>query len=215
MPSKQQVETWKNKTPSNFKFFPKIPKTISHYSRLLDAQEKVKEFVDTTVLFEEKLGMGFLQMIENFKPKDMNRLANFLKCFPTDYPLAVEVRNVEWFQQPTSDKFFQLLLDTNKTNIIVDSAGRRDMLDLRLTTPIAFVRFVGTNGQVDYQRLDNWVKVIKIWKENGLHKLNFFIHHTVEIGSNLLATYFIEKLNNEIGTTLHIPACFENTTSWK
>src|SRR5690606_28254252 len=30
-PSKQQVETWKDKTPQGFKFFPKIPQSISHF----------------------------------------------------------------------------------------------------------------------------------------------------------------------------------------
>ena len=35
-PSKQQVETWREKTPENFKFFPKIPQSISHFSRLLN-----------------------------------------------------------------------------------------------------------------------------------------------------------------------------------
>ncbi|HMR20374.1 MAG TPA: DUF72 domain-containing protein, partial [Sphingobacterium sp.] len=92
-PSKQQVQTWKSKTPEHFKFFPKIPQSISHYGRLLNTEEKVREFVDATVLFEEQLGMAFLQMIDNFKPKDFERLETFLKNFPKGYPLAVEVRN--------------------------------------------------------------------------------------------------------------------------
>ncbi len=214
-PSKQQVEIWKNKTPSDFKFFPKIPKTISHYSRLLNVQEKVIEFVDVTALFEEKLGMGFLQMIENFKPKDINRLANFLKCFPVEYPLAIEVRNYEWFLQPIFSEYNQLLLETNTTNIIVDTPGRRDVLNLTLTTPIAFIRFVAADNPIDLERLDEWIKVIKIWKENGLQTLNFFIHQTLEKGSPLLATYFIEKLNNEIGYNLHIPQSSESIISSK
>lgn len=76
-PSKNQVEIWKNKTPEGFKFFPKIPQSISHYSRLLNTDEKVREFVDATVLFEDRLGMGFLQLIDNFKPKDFDRLESF------------------------------------------------------------------------------------------------------------------------------------------
>src|SRR5690606_9727195 len=61
-PTKEQVETWKNKTPNGFKFFPKITQSISHYGRLLNFEEKLEAFVDSTVLFEEKLGMAFLQM---------------------------------------------------------------------------------------------------------------------------------------------------------
>lgn len=205
-PSKQQVETWKDKTPQGFKFFPKIPQSISHFSRLLNCEEKVREFVDSTVLFEEKLGMAFLQMIDNFKPKDFDRLAAFLRDFPKGYPLAVEVRNSEWFADAAiAEEFYQLLEETDKTNIIVDTAGRRDMMHMRLTSPIAFIRYVGANHPSDYTRLDEWVERIAEWKDAGLQKLYFFVHQNIEKESPLLAAHFIAKLNAKIGTDLHIP----------
>ncbi len=205
-PSKTQVETWKAKTPENFKFFPKIPQSISHYGRLLNADEKVKAFVDATVLFEEKLGMGFLQLIDNFKPKDFERLESFLRNFPKGYPLAVEVRNEEWFLPETADRFYHLLEQTDKTNVLVDTAGRRDMMHMRLTSPTAFVRYVGANSPSDYTRLDDWINTIVEWKEAGLQQLYFFVHQNVEVASPLLAAHFIEKLNKAIGTDLKIPA---------
>lgn len=204
-PSKQQVETWRDKTPNNFKFFPKIPQSISHYSRLLNTDEKVTAFVDSTVLFEEKLGMSFLQLIDNFKPKDFDRLANFLHSFPHGYPLAIEVRNEEWFKATTASSYYSLLQETQKTNIIVDTAGRRDMMHMRLTTPTAFIRFVGANHPTDYVRLDSWVGIIKDWKEAGLQQLYFFIHQNVEVESPMLAAHFIEHLNKAIGSNLNIP----------
>ncbi|MGN0002241.1 MAG: DUF72 domain-containing protein [Sphingobacterium composti] len=204
-PTKQQVETWRDKTPDNFKFFPKIPQSISHFSRLLNTDEKVKQFIDSTVLFEDKLGMAFLQLIDNFKPKDFDRLEKFLKDFPKGYPLAVEVRNEEWFKQEVAEKYYKLLEETNKTNVLVDTAGRRDMMHMRLTTPTAFVRYVGANHPTDYTRLDKWIKTIVEWKEAGLQQLYFFIHQNVEVESPLLAAHFIEKLNKAISTNLHIP----------
>lgn len=204
-PSKQQVETWRDKTPKDFKFFPKIPQSISHFSRLLNTDEKVKEFVDSTALFEDKFGMAFLQLIDNFKPKDFDRLEKFLKDFPKGYPLAVEVRNEEWFKPEVAEKFYKLLEETNKTNVLVDTAGRRDMMHMRLTTPTAFIRYVGANHPSDYTRLDEWIDTIVIWKEAGLKQLYFFIHQNVEVESPLLAAHFIEKLNKAIGTNLPIP----------
>lgn len=204
-PSKNQVEIWKNKTPEGFKFFPKIPQSISHYSRLLNTDEKVREFVDATVLFEDRLGMGFLQLIDNFKPKDFDRLESFLEKFPKGYPLAVEVRSKEWFSAGTADRFYELLERTEKTNILVDTAGRRDMMHMRLTTPTAFIRFVGANHPSDYTRLEQWVDRIAEWKQSGLQQLNFFIHQNVEVESPLLATHFIKKLNKTIGTSLALP----------
>src|SRR5690606_11765459 len=108
--------------------------------------------------------MAFLQMIDNFKPKDFVRLATFLLDFPKGYPLAVEVRNSEWFADAaTAEEFYQLLEETDKTNIIVDTAGRRDMMHMRLTSPIAFIRYVGANHPSDYTRLDEWVERIAEW----------------------------------------------------
>lgn len=205
-PSKEQVITWKDKTPDGFKFFPKIPQSISHYGRLLNTDEKVAAFVDATVLFEEKLGMAFLQMHDNYKPKDFERLEHFLTNFPKGYPLAVEVRNEEWFADPNiAERYYQLLEKTDKTNIIVDTAGRRDMLHMRLTTPVAFVRYVGANAPSDYSRLEDWIAILKEWKEAGLQKLYFFIHQNLEQESPLLAAHFIEKLNKELGTTISPP----------
>ena len=204
-PSKQQVETWRDKTPKDFKFFPKIPQSISHFSRLLNTDEKVKDFVDSTVLFEDKLGMAFLQLIDNFKPKDFDRLENFLKNFPKGYPLAVEVRNEEWFTPEVAEKFYQLLETTGKTNILVDTAGRRDMMHMRLTTPTAFVRYVGANHPSDYDRLDAWIETLVEWKKAGLQQLYFFIHQNVEVESPLLAAHFINKLNDALDIDLPIP----------
>lgn len=204
-PSKDQVQVWKGKTSDDFRFFPKIPQSISHFGRLLNCDEKVKTFVDATVFFEEKLGMAFLQMIDNFKPKDFDRMDNFLKNFPTGYPLAVEVRNEEWFSPEIADKFYRLLEETQKTNIIVDTAGRRDMMHMRLTTSTAFIRYVGANHPTDYTRLDEWIPTLVKWKEAGLQQLFFFIHQNIEVESPLLAAHFIEKLNKAIGTSLPIP----------
>lgn len=205
-PSKEQVLSWREKTGKDFRFFPKIPQSISHYGRLLHSDEKVKAFVDATVNFEDRLGMAFLQMHDNYKPKDFDRLRAFLEDFPKGYPLALEVRNAEWFSDKTiQGELIKLLEDTQTTNVIVDTAGRRDMLHLRLTTPVAFVRYVGANHETDYERLTEWVERIKEWKEAGLQKLFFFIHQNVEVASPLLAAHFIERLNKTVGTTLTIP----------
>ena len=205
-PSKEQVETWKEKTPADFKFFPKIPQSISHYSRLLNTGEKVTAFTDAVALFEEKLGMVFLQMIDNFKPKDFQRLEDFVREFPKGIPLAVEVRNAEWFSDPeVREKLYKTLQQYHVSNVLVDTAGRRDMLHMRMTTPTAFIRYVGANHSSDYSRLDEWIEVIKKWREAGLEKLYFFIHQNIEVESPLLANHFIKKLNDTFGLDIRSP----------
>ena len=205
-PSKENVETWANKTPKDFKFFPKIPQSISHYGRLQNVTDKLNQYLDAIALFEEKLGMIFLQMHENFAPKDFEKLENFIQNFPKGYPLAVELRHEDWFSNEENfNRLVSLLEKHNISNIIVDTAGRRDMVHMRLTSNEAFVRFVGANIPSDYERLDEWIETIKLWKAEGLQKLYFFIHQNLELESPMLAKYFIKKLNNDLDLDIRGP----------
>ena len=205
-PSKENVKTWVNKTPKDFKFFPKIPQSISHYGRLQNVTDKLNQYLDAVALFEEKLGMIFLQMHENFAPKDFEKLENFIQNFPKGYPLAVELRHEDWFSNEENfNRLVSLLEKHNISNIIVDTAGRRDMVHMRLTSNEAFVRFVGANIPSDYERLDEWIETIKLWKAEGLQKLYFFIHQNLELESPMLAKYFIKKLNNDLDLDIRGP----------
>ncbi|MXS70117.1 DUF72 domain-containing protein [Flavobacteriaceae bacterium W22] len=206
MPTPEQVQTWKEKTPPNFKFFPKITNTVSHFRRLLNVDDVVTQFATAVLNFDEKLGMVFLQLHDNFKPKDYERLEQFVNKWPKEVPLAIELRNTEWFtDEEILGKTCQLFEENQITNIIVDTAGRRDMLHMRLTTPNAFVRYVGANHESDYERLDDWLNHLTQWKKEGLQNLYFFVHQNVEKASPLLSAYFIEKINKEWKTDLPIP----------
>jgi len=205
-PSAEQVRTWREKTPADFKFYPKINNSISHFKRLINVQDKVTEFCDAISNFEDKLGMVFLQVHDNFKPKDIDRLELFVNDFPKALPLAVELRNNEWFSDPESNRrVFELFKTHNVTPIIVDTAGRRDLLHMHLINPTAFVRYVGANHPSDYSRLDGWVERIGEWREMGLQSLHFFVHQNIEKESPLLSKYFIEKINNKFNLNLPVP----------
>ena len=206
MPSAEQVLTWNEKTPADFRFYPKITNTVSHFRRLQNITDVVTQFATNVLNFDAKLGMVFLQLHDNFKPKDDDRLEQFIKDWPREIPLAVELRNNEWFaDEEVFTRTMDLFEKYSITNIIVDTAGRRDLLHMRLTTPVAFIRYVGANAESDYTRLDDWLERIKEWKAAGLEKLYFFVHQNIEKASPLLSAYFIEKVNKEFGTDIHVP----------
>jgi uncharacterized protein YecE (DUF72 family) len=201
-----QFEKWYEKTPKGFLFFPKIPQTISHLKRLNDVKALTEEFCNAAAHLKEKLGMVFLQLHDNFKPKDFDRLEKFIKEFPKGIPLAVELRNTEWVNNKAdADRVCELFRNHKVTNVIVDTAGRRDLIHMRLTTPVAFVRYVGANHSSDYDRLDPWIKRIVKWQKAGLKELYFFVHQNHEAESPLLSAYFIEKLNAALKLELHVP----------
>ena len=206
MPSAEQILTWKNKTPSNFKFFPKLTSSISHYRRLINVTDHVTQFAMSVLHFDKQLGMVFLQMHDNYKPKDYDRLEKFVKEWPQELPLAIELRNEEWFNDDeVFEKVMQLFEKHSITTIFVDTPGRRDLLRMRLTTPTVFIRFVSTGEDLDKKRIDDWMDRLTTWKEQGLENLYFFVHQNLENATTFLSAHLIEKVNSKWGTTLNVP----------
>lgn len=206
LPSVEQIQKWKAKTPAHFKFFPKVTNTITHFRRLKNVAEPIQSYCDHMLHFEDQLGMGFLQLHDNFGPGNFELLEEALHHFSPNFPLSVEVRNKLWFEDTTHfEKLTQLLTALRMSNTIVDTAGRREILHMRLTGPKAFIRFVGANHEIDYKRLDDWVSRIATWKAAGLQELYFFVHQNVEESSPLLASHFIKNLNDALDLSIPIP----------
>lgn len=197
---KDQIAAWRDKVPSNFKFFPKVNRYISHLKWLNGIEEATDNFYDSIVHFKEKLGTTFLQLRGNFKPKYLDRVASFVGYWPQGVPLAIEFRHPDWFDDSgVANELYQLLAEHNVANVITDTAGRRDLLHMRLTNNEAFIRYVGANHESDYSRLDDWVNRLQKWNEQGLDNIHFFVHQNKERKSPQLAAYFINKLNNDLG----------------
>jgi uncharacterized protein YecE (DUF72 family) len=150
--------------------------------------------------------MAFVQMHGTFSPKNIDRLVPFFETIPKNLPIAVEFRHADWFKEKSiAEELYAILEEYAVTNLIVDTAGRRDLLHMRMTTDTAFIRYNGANHKSDYQRLDDWLDRLEVWIGQGIQNIYFFLHQNVEKASPLLAAYFIEKANKRFGTSLHIP----------
>ena len=173
---------------------------------MAEVKEVVEHYLYSAIHLKEKLGCLFLQMHSNFAPKDFNRVIDFMESWPKEMSLAVEFRHTDWYNDASiSEELFQLLEENNISNIIVDSAGRRDIMHMRLTNSRAFIRYVGANHVSDYSRLDDWVDRLKQWQDAGIKEIDFFVHQNIEKESPLLSTYFIKQLNEKLGYQLKIP----------
>lgn len=201
-----QYEKWANATPDGFKFCPKLGQFISHIKRLDGVEESIDLFIENASHLGAKMGVPFLQMHDNFAPKDFERVRSFVQYWKFDTPVAVELRHKDWYvDSGLFDEWCHLLEENGIVNILVDTAGRRDMMHMRLTTPTAFVRYVGSNHPSDYPRLDKWIERVAKWKKKGLTELYFFVHQFAEEESPRLSAHFIEGLNRKIGTKLKVP----------
>jgi uncharacterized protein YecE (DUF72 family) len=209
----EQFSKWYDKTPSNFKFFPKLTQDVSHRRRLNDqCYPYVDAYLDAASNLKEKLGTIFLQLHNNFGPKNWDRVVRFVEYWPKEFPLAMEFRHTDWFNdQKVAQELYHLLEENTIANILVDTAGRRDLMHMRLTNDEAFIRYVGANHPSDYTRLDDWVKKLKLWTDAGLRNVHFFVHQNMELESPLLSAYLIDNLNQELGTDLQIPKTLGGT----
>ena len=205
--SAETYEKWYDKTPSNFKFFPKMTNEVSHLRRMNDKVYEIADrYLEVTSLLKDKLGTIFLQMHNNFGPKNWDRVVRFVEYWPKEFPLAMEFRHTDWFNdEKVSQELYHLLQENNIANVLVDTAGRRDIMHMRLTTNEAFVRYVGANHTTDYSRLEDWVVKLKEWKSKGFNMIHFFVHQNMELESPLLSAYFIDTLNRELKANLQIP----------
>ena len=203
----EQYETWYNAVPDTFRFFPKVVQNVSHLRRLNDmAYPALENYLLATGGFKDKLGTVFLQMHPNFGPKNWDRVVRLVNYWPEEFPLALEFRHTDWHNNNTvAEELYAMLEEHKIANIITDTAGRRDLLHMRLTNGEAFIRFVGTNHKSDFQRLDDWVERLQQWQKQGLSRVHFFVHQNMEKESPLLAAYFIRKLNSTLGAGLSVP----------
>ena len=208
------IAKWKERVAANpnFLFCPKFPKQISHAQSLYGAQELTTVFYGNTLAFGEKLGPLFLQLSDYFGPERFTELETYLKQLPQDVPVFAELRHERWLSDtPTREKVFAMLRSLNIGAVITDVAGRRDAAHMHLSTPNAFIRFVGNSlhPAINFQRADAWVKRIKSWQEQGLQSLFLFVHLQQTVGEAKLADYFMDKLNQELGSGLKRPRFIE------
>ena len=207
IPNAELIRKWRAKAEENasngFLFCPKFSRTISHIKRLKDAEVPTDLYLSSIHEFGQFLGPCFLQLGDNFGPKNFDVLENYIKHLPVDLEVFVELRHEDWFSDPPARaQLFEMLAKYKKGAIITDASGRRDCVHMELTIPEIFIRFVG-NGQEhkdsDFARIDDWVARIKTWLDKGLGKVYFFLHQHDEKDTPILANYTIEQFNKHLG----------------
>lgn len=212
IPSPELIERWKRESAAGFRFCPKVPQSISHSRKLGLGTEAFDHFWEVIGGFEEKLGPCFLQLPPYFGPDRLPLLERFLEAVPAGLKPSVELRHPDWFNSAeTADRLFALLAGHGAGTVITDVAGRRDVLHMQITTPIAFVRFVG-NGlhPTDYSRIDEWVQRLSEWYEQGLEEAYFFPHEPDNVLAPELSIYLASKLSAIDGLKFRTPKLFND-----
>ncbi|MBA9076170.1 DUF72 domain-containing protein [Rufibacter quisquiliarum] len=207
IPDARAIHKWRQAVPPGFVFCPKIPQVISHDQLLHHVGEPTKLFCDAILGLGDALGMAFLQLPPFFGPEDWPVLEQFLLQFPQEVPLAVEFRHENWFKESAvTQGAFQFLEERNITTVITDVAGRRDVLHMRLTTPVAMIRFNGhAKHPTDFTRLNDWADRLHQWLDQGLQTVYFFMHQPEVLDAPPTLVYLMEQLEKRTGIALPRP----------
>ena len=196
-PDKETIKRWRETTPDDFRFNPKLLQEISHRKPIWAHEALTREFVENVMELGERLGACFMQLPPTFAPGDLPDLRKFLSTLPKDFPIAVEVRHPSFFvDHRLAPPLYDVLVQAGAHVVITDVAGRRDVLHTSLTSPTALVRFIGNNGHpTDETRIEEWVARIHTWLNLGLRHLEFFVHQMDNKDAPTLIAKLIDRLN--------------------
>jgi len=203
-----EIKKWADKAKGkDFKFCPKVPQLISHYSSFKNTEQATTAFLEGILAFENHLGPVFLQVSDKYAPTRRDVLYNYLKQLPTDLQFFLEVRHPDWFaDKAIMNELLELLTNLKIGFVITDTAGRRDCAHMHLTIPKAFIRYVGNSlHPTDFTRTTEWINRMKHWVDSGIEEIYFFMHMHEEATSPELTVYMVDNLNAACGLHLIKP----------
>lgn len=108
-PTAKTLTKWFDETPEDFRFFIKIPKTISHEKRMKDTKEEIAAFCENIQAHLKDKLSGFLYQ---FPPSFKNTAENLeiiLENIDSNYLTVIEFRHESWW----NDDVFNVLKENN------------------------------------------------------------------------------------------------------
>jgi len=160
-PAPSTVDGWNRKTPDDFVFAAKVPKTITHEKGLADCADELVSFVGVMARLGGKLGALLLQFGYVSRRDDREewetgadfraRLERFLPLLPSEPTFVVEVRNDRWIGAP----LVELLARHHVGLALTDYRGMPSPREAaqrvgdELPGDVAYVRFLGDHRKMD------------------------------------------------------------------
>lgn len=200
--SAENLKEWSQKVENpKFKFCPKAHRAMSLMKHSPVRDRVTKEFINNIRAFGSQLGPVFITHDEKVKwdTQGEKDFFEYLAGLPTDITFFVEERWPGFYEdKKLMERYYAKLRELKIGTIITDTAGRRDVLNMQLTIPKTFVRFVGNSlHPTDYPRIDSWATRFKKWMDAGIEEIYFFMHMHDEGKSPELTQYVVESFNKK------------------
>ena len=169
VPAHTTVEQWARRTPDEFTFALKLPRTITHELSLGAGSEQIlTEFCAAARRLGDKLAPVLVQLPPQFEAtaETVTALKSFLLLLPKDVRFACEFRHGSWAQVEIAE----LLAQHHVSVALVEGQwiGRRALWQMFAAAPaeFAYVRWMGAR---DLTRFDIVArprdKNLEVWRE--------------------------------------------------
>lgn len=229
LPAREALDRWCTQSSPGFRFAMKVPRAISHDAKLVACEGPLQRFLDVlSVLHEhDRLGPTFLQLGPDFSSKYANPLESFLERWPKTYPLAVEFRHRDWFDEATwEERIGRCLQELQIDRVIFDSRplNSRESKDATeeqaqrrkpqspwratVTHSRPFVRLIGLNDVHEVESYwVEWADQVVRWIQEGLQPW-IFTHAPDDRYAPRLARRFHELVREKLPQVPELPRPF-------
>ncbi|MFZ0648547.1 MAG: DUF72 domain-containing protein [Nitrososphaeraceae archaeon] len=166
IPDQFIVKNWFKKTPENFGFTAKFPKTVTHDKYLVEVEEEVELFLENMQPLRDKTLALLIQLPPSMEiMPGLEGLRNLLPLLDNRFRYAVEVRHHSWFQ----DLAYNFFADNDICLVWSQLAKLRT--PPIVTTDFLYIRFIGDRsidekefGQIQKDRvleMKKWANQIR------------------------------------------------------
>ncbi len=211
VPAPEMVQRWATHTPDEFRFCPKLPRTVTHNGPLMAHLPAALSFLSLMQGLGNRLGPVMAQLPPSYSPAAISDLADFLTAWPRETaPIAVEVRHRDWFTERSAAELTALLTRLGVGRVLLDtrpiyaweaegdadpqllSNRRKPKVPLQpvVTADFALVRYISHPRLMRNQDyLTAWASQVNDWLAAG-KQVYFFVHCPLEIESPAIARHF-------------------------
>jgi uncharacterized protein YecE (DUF72 family) len=214
VPNPEVVARWAAETPEDFRFCFKIPREVSHEGSLAAQVATTHAFVERMSGLGSRLGPFFLQLPPGYHADKIADLECWLAAWPREYRVAVEVRHLDWYDEPHEAALMTLLHRYNAGRVVMDvrplDAGPLPGADIDLqaardrkpdvplhplrSADFTLIRYIGhPDPELNAPLLDEWAARVAAWLADGV-QVYFFCHCPDERRSPALCRAFQERL---------------------
>lgn len=135
VPSEASITAWQHSVPRNFRFLFKMPKAITHDSKLQQCDLLLKSFFERLTPLKANLGPIMIQLPPSFDGSGLPVLEQFLRKLPAMFSYAIEVRHIDFYQAGEALEEFEKLLQRYRiTRVLFDTRALFASTDQSLAT---------------------------------------------------------------------------------